>query len=143
MFHGTIGYAEGTEGKDLPIDERFFVGGINTVRGFDPRSLGSRDINGDIIGGDAELIFNVEYLFPLIKEAGLRGVVFFDAGNAYNINKVVNAESDDFGKLRTGAGYGVRWYSPIGPLRLEWGYNLEPKPGEKRSRWEFSIGTFF
>lgn len=143
MLHGTIGYAEGAEGKELPIDERFFVGGINTVRGFDPRSLGPRDITGDIIGGDTELIFNVEYLFPLVKEAGLRGVVFFDAGNAYNASEVVNAVSDDFGKLRTGAGYGVRWYSPIGPLRLEWGYNIDPKPGEKRSRWEFSIGTFF
>ena len=149
MFHGTIGYAEGTEGEDLPIDERFFVGGINTVRGFEPRSLGPRDKSGNIIGGDSELVFNVEYLFSLVKEAGLRGVIFFDAGNAYNINKVEDSESDDFGELRTGAGYGVRWYSPIGPLRLEWGYNLNPKRDhitgekEKRSRWEFSIGTFF
>lgn len=138
MLHGTIGYAEGTEGKALPIDERFFVGGINTVRGFEPRSLGPEDENGNIIGGDKQLIFNVEYLFPLIKDAGLRGVVFFDAGNAFG-----DDERYEVSKLRTGAGYGVRWYSPIGPLRLEWGYNLDPKPGEKRSRWEFSIGTFF
>jgi outer membrane protein insertion porin family len=138
MLHGTIGYAEGIEGKDLPIDERFFVGGINTVRGFEPRSLGPKDENGNIIGGSKKLIFNVEYLFPLVKEAGLRGVIFFDAGNAFD-----DDESYEFSKLRTGAGYGVRWYSPIGPLRLEWGYNLDPKPEEKRSRWEFSIGTFF
>lgn len=144
MLHGTIGYAEGMEGKDLPIDERFFVGGINTVRGFDPRSLGPKDELGNEIGGNKELIFNVEYLFPLVKEAGLRGVLFFDAGNAFG-----NDESYDIGELRTSAGYGVRWYSPIGPLRLEWGYNLDPKRDpitgekEKRSRWEFSIGTFF
>ena len=138
MLHGAIGYAEGTEGKDLPIDERFFVGGMNTVRGFDPRSLGPKDENGIVIGGNKELIFNVEYLFPLAKEAGLRGVIFYDAGNAFGDNEVYDIES-----LRTSAGYGIRWYSPIGPLRLEWGYNLNPKDGEKLSRWEFSIGTFF
>ncbi|MBF8250722.1 MAG: yaeT [Deltaproteobacteria bacterium] len=138
MLHGAIGYAEGTEGKTLPIDERFFVGGMNTVRGFDPRSLGPKDENGIVIGGNKELIFNVEYLFPLAKEAGLRGVIFYDAGNAFGDNEVYDIES-----LRTSAGYGIRWYSPIGPLRLEWGYNLNPKDGEKLSRWEFSIGTFF
>ena len=138
MLHGAIGYAEGTEGKELPIDERFFVGGMNTVRGFDPRSLGPKDENGIVIGGNKELIFNVEYLFPLAKEAGLRGVIFYDAGNAFGDNEVYDIES-----LRTSAGYGIRWYSPIGPLRLEWGYNLNPKDGEKLSRWEFSIGTFF
>ncbi len=138
MLHGTIGFAEGTEGKDLPIDERFFVGGINTVRGFDPRSLGPKDETGIVIGGNKNLIFNIEYLFPLVKEAGLRGVLFFDAGNAFGDN-----EPYDIEKLRTAAGYGVRWYSPIGPLRLEWGYNLNPKDDEKTSRWEFSIGTFF
>lgn len=138
MLHGTIGYAEGIEGQDLPLDERFFVGGINTVRGFDPRSLGPKDETGIVIGGNKELIFTMEYLFPLAKEAGLRGVLFFDAGNAFGDN-----ESYDMEKLRMGAGYGVRWYSPIGPLRLEWGYNLKPKDDEKLSRWEFSIGTFF
>ncbi|MBM2837460.1 MAG: yaeT [Deltaproteobacteria bacterium] len=138
MLHGAIGYAEGTEGKALPIDERFFVGGMNTVRGFDPRSLGPKDENGIVIGGNKELIFNVEYLFPLAKEAGLRGVIFYDAGNAFGDNEVYDIEN-----LRTSAGYGVRWYSPIGPLRLEWGYNLNPRDGEKLSRWEFSIGTFF
>ena len=138
MLHGAIGYAEGTEGKTLPIDERFFVGGMNTVRGFDPRSLGPKDEYGIVIGGNKELIFNVEYLFPLAKEAGLRGVIFYDAGNAFGDNEVYDIES-----LRTSAGYGIRWYSPIGPLRLEWGYNLNPKDGEKLSRWEFSIGTFF
>lgn len=138
MLHGAIGYAEGTEGKTLPIDERFFVGGMNTVRGFDPRSLGPKDENGIVIGGNKELIFNVEYLFPLAKEAGIRGVIFYDAGNAFGDN-----EDYDLENLRTSAGYGIRWYSPIGPLRLEWGYNLNPKDGEKLSRWEFSIGTFF
>lgn len=138
MLHGAIGYAEGTEGKNLSIDERFFVGGMNTVRGFDPLSLGPKDENGNVIGGNKELIFNAEYLFPLVKEASLRGVLFFDAGNAFGENEVYDVEN-----LRTSVGYGVRWYSPIGPLRLEWGYNLNPRDGEKTSRWEFSIGTFF
>ncbi len=134
MFRGKIGYAEGLWGRELPLNERFFVGGINTVRGFD---FGEAAKDKDL-GGNKELIFNAEYSLPLVPEAMLKGVLFFDAGYAYD-----NDEGFAIGKLRYGAGGGFRWISPIGPLRLEWGYNLDPEPGEKQSRWDFSIGTFF
>jgi len=74
-------------------------------------------------------------MVPSIK---MKGVIFFDAGNAFDI-----AENYRFDRLRTSVGVGIRWISPIGPLRLEWGYNLNPQEGEQRHGWEFTIGGFF
>jgi outer membrane protein insertion porin family len=81
------------------------------------------------------LCFNFEYIFPLIKNAGMKGLVFFDTGNAWDSGWHL----DD---MRRTAGLGVRWYSPIGPLRLEWGYVLDPKDNEASNRFEFTIGMF-
>ena len=81
------------------------------------------------------LNFNAEIVFPLIKDAGLRGVVFYDTGNAWESGYYV----DD---MRQTAGFGIRWYSPMGPLRLEWGHVLDRKEDEPASRWEFNIGMF-
>jgi outer membrane protein insertion porin family len=135
--HGQYGVITSYGGKKIPIYERFFLGGMYTLRGFESRSIGPKDpLTGDVLGGDRELFGNIEYIFPLIKEAGVRGVFFFDAGNAYN-SKILPTE------LRYSVGAGIRWYSPMGPLRLEWGKNLNPKDNEKSSKWEFSIGTIF
>jgi outer membrane protein insertion porin family len=132
-FRGRYGYATGLFGEKLPLYERFYVGGIYTVRGLGFGQAGPKAEDGAPIGGTKRIIFNVDYTFPLISAVRLKGVVFFDAGTAY----------DDHVKLRYTTGFGVRWISPIGPLRLEWGKNLEPQPGEADSRWEFAIGTFF
>jgi outer membrane protein insertion porin family len=131
---GRIGYMYGNEGKEVPIYERYYLGGINTLRGL--REVGPKDHDtGDVIGGLTMLNFNAEYIFPLIKNAGMKGVVFFDTGNAWESGYHI----DD---MRKTAGVGVRWYSPIGPLRLEWGYVLDRKENEAASRWEFTIGMF-
>jgi outer membrane protein insertion porin family len=131
---GKIGFMQANEGKEVPIFERYYLGGINTLRGL--REIGPKDpATADVIGGLTMMNFNIEYIFPLIKNAGMKGVVFFDTGNAwesgYNLND-----------MRKTTGLGVRWYSPIGPLRLEWGYVLDKKEGESPSRWEFTIGMF-
>lgn len=137
MLRGIFGYATGIGGRKLPLYERFYVGGIYTVRGLGFGEAGPKDKHTGVpIGGTEKLIFNAEYIFPLVSEARLKGVVFFDAGNAYESFK-------DFGSLRYTTGAGVRWISPVGPIRLEWGYNLDRKPGESRSRLEFAFGTFF
>jgi outer membrane protein insertion porin family len=137
MLRGRFGYASGLYGYDLPLYERFYVGGIYTIRGLGYGEAGPRDEEtGDPIGGTEELILNAEYIFPLVTDIKLKGVVFFDAGNSYD-------SFDNFGELRYTTGLGVRWISPIGPVRIEWGYNLDKKPDEKSSRFEFAFGTFF
>jgi len=109
------------------------------MRGFDFATVSPKDpVTGEKIGGVKHMIYNVEYQFPLIKEQGVMGLIFTDLGNVYT-----REENLSFTNLRTSAGFGVRWYSPMGPLRLEWGKNLDPRPGEASSKWEFSVGTLF
>jgi len=132
-IRGRIGYIQPNEGQEIPVYERFYLGGINSIRGL--RDVGPIDEAGDPMGGETMLSFNTEVIFPLIKDAGIKGVVFFDTGNAWN-------DGYHLGDMRKTAGTGVRWYSPIGPLRLEWGYVLDKKTGEASSRWEFTMGMF-
>jgi outer membrane protein insertion porin family len=135
--HGTAGYVQGYEGRQAPIYERYFLGGINSIRGFETRTVGPKDADtGDLIGGNTMFAANIEYLFPLIPEQNIRGLVFFDAGNAYK-GRI------DFSDVRTAAGTGIRWFSPLGPLRLELGFNLDPRTGESSSQWDFAIGSVF
>ena len=137
MLRGRFGYAAGIWGENLPLYERFYVGGIYTIRGLDWGDAGPRDEEtGDPIGGTSELIFNIEYIFPIVTEMKLKGVVFLDIGNSYE-------SFDNFGKFRYTTGAGIRWISPMGPIRVEWGYNLNRKSGEKASRLEFTFGSFF
>ena len=84
------------------------------------------------------LCLSADFVFPLIKNAGMKGVVFYDTGNAWGGSQSFGGYN--LGDMRQTAGAGVRWYSPIGPLRLEWGYVLDRKPGEDPYRWEFTIG---
>ncbi|MBW2646963.1 MAG: outer membrane protein assembly factor BamA [Deltaproteobacteria bacterium] len=139
MLHGKAGLVTENPGGILPVYDRFFLGGMNSVRGFDWRDIGPADpATGDKLGGDKMIQFNAEFLFPLIKDAGLMGLLFFDAGQAYDTGEDINLSD-----VRESIGYGIRWYSPLGPMRLEYGYILDRKPGENKGRWEFAIGTLF
>jgi len=153
--HGQVGYVAQVGGREIPIDERFYLGGIRTLRGFKSREVGPRvrrvgssvdPVTGEVrstgedfeyIGGTKDAYFNLEYLFPLVKDLGLKGVLFYDTGNAWS------EDQDYFSDMRSSVGAGIRWFSPLGPLRLEWGKNLDPKEGEGASQFEFSIGNFF
>ena len=137
MVRGRFGYAKGIFNKKLPLYERFYVGGLYTVRGLGFGDAGPRDPDtGDAIGGTEELIFNTEYIFPIFPEMKLKGALFFDAGNSYE-------DFNKFGTLRYTTGLGIRWLSPMGPIRLEWGYNIDRKEDESASKFEFAFGTFF
>jgi len=141
--HGRLGFAKGINGKTLPVGERFFVGGINTVRGFNfgragPIDKGVGGRRGEVLGGNKELFFNLEYLIPLVKAAQVKWLFFYDYGAAFD-----DGESIKTSGMRRSAGFGIRWISPVGPLRLEWGFNLDKKPGEPDKRVEFSIGSLF
>ncbi len=127
-------------GAEVPLFERFFLGGPYSIRGFRSRELSPKDPNtGESVGGNKELIGNLEYLFPLVPEISFKGVVFFDVGNTWAQGKWPwNGE-----QLRYTCGAGVRWYSPMGPLRFEWGWNFKPATGESKRVMEFTIGTAF
>ncbi|RPI37670.1 MAG: outer membrane protein assembly factor BamA [Nitrospiraceae bacterium] len=136
MVRGRFGYAAGIFDEEVPLYEHFYVGGLYTVRGLGFGDAGPKDENGDAIGGTEELIFNAEYIFPIFPEMKLKGALFFDAGNAYE-------DFNKFGTLRYTTGLGIRWISPMGPIRLDWGYNIDKKEDESASKFEFAFGTFF
>jgi len=138
-IQGKWGYIDQRPGGTLPVYEKFTLGGMNTIRGFRYGTISPIDpATGDRIGGEKMMFYNAEFRFPLQKEQGVMGVLFFDAGNVFTKD-----EDYTFSEIRSGAGLGIRWYSPAGPLRLEWGKNLDPEPGESESVWEFTIGTPF
>ncbi|MDH4319195.1 MAG: BamA/TamA family outer membrane protein, partial [Desulfobulbaceae bacterium] len=141
VFHlnGSIGRAYENEEGMLPVYEKFYLGGLNSIRGFKSSRVSPRDpLTNERIGGDKMWYVNFEFIFPLLTDAGLQGVVFTDIGNVYATN-----DEWDFGDYKKAAGLGVRWFSPLGPLRLELGYNLDPAKGESDSVWDFSIGGQF
>jgi len=132
-------------GNDLVVGERFFLGGPNSLRGYGFRRVGPRvptaDGNFVIIGGVQELLLSADYVFPLVPSAGLRGVLFFDMGNAFNDGENLTINPSD---LRKDVGFGFRWVSPLGPLRLEIGIPLGDRlPGEKSYEIQFTVGTLF
>jgi len=140
-FHPRLaaGYIAGNNTGHLPVYEKFYLGGLSSIRAFDNGQISPIDEpSGDRIGGNKMWYSNIEYIFPLLKEHGLQGVIFYDIGNVYALE-----EGWDINNVKNSAGAGFRWMSPIGPLRLEWGYNLNQKDDEDLSNWEFSIGGTF
>lgn len=163
-LNGEIGYVQSVDAhKPVPLFERYFVGGPLTVRGFDRFSLGpSRDVAASPsdpssvlddfqIGGNKRLILTAEIEFPILTAVGIRGVIFADAGNAFDNGQPISLKLDLFSDdedeyrdaLRTSVGWGVRWFSPIGPLRFEWGVPLSRLRDEEPLVFDFSLGSPF
>jgi outer membrane protein insertion porin family len=138
FVRGTAGTLGSYNGSTIPVYENFFVGGLTTVRGFKYGEAGPLDDNGDAIGGKNEMFFNFEWIFPVYAPIGLKGVLFFDVGHGFNNDKGFLLDG-----ARTSAGAGIRWFSPFGPVRLEIGFNLNPKKGENRSVFDFAMGSQF
>ncbi|MBT8453673.1 MAG: outer membrane protein assembly factor BamA [Deltaproteobacteria bacterium] len=162
-----------TSRKKVPVFERFYLGGIFTIRGYRLQSVGPQagvasagDPNlpiafeGRPIGGDFQAFYNIEFEFPLIEAVGIRAVIFTDGGNAWNVfdfrdqfgncQAPVAPEADRSsrpcgisGFLRYSVGFGVRWFSPLGPLRFEWGIPIRRRPQDAPIRFEFTIGQSF
>lgn len=132
------GQTEGLGGRPIPLTERFFVGGINTMRGFVFGRAGPVTPSGSLLGSAKELIFNNDFIFTISSEAKLNGVFFFDYGNGFDDNQPVK-----FNELRSAAGFEARWISPFGPLRAAYGINLNPRPTERMGVFEFTIGSLF
>ena len=131
------GAAVGLEGKPIPLTERFFVGGINTMRGFVFGRAGPVTHSNTLLGATKQLIFNTDFIFTISTEAKLNGVIFFDYGKGFGDDEPLSFN------LRKTAGLEGRWISPFGPLRAAYGINLDPHPGEKKGVFEFTIGSLF
>ena len=140
LSEGSVGYADGYQGQTLPFYKNFFAGGVNTVRGYSTGSLGPKDENGDSTGGSRQVLGTLELLFPfpgLEKERSIRFGTFLDAG-------MVGEDYDYvFSELRASVGLSFSWYSPVGPLRLNMGWPINDKPGDKTEQVQFTLGTVF
>lgn len=136
-----IGFVHRNSDRKLfPDYEKFYLGGINSLRGFGYRGVSLTEINDEgvevDVGGEKMVQFNFEVIFPIVTEAGVKGVVFYDTGNVYGSNI-------DLTDLRQSAGAGIRWNSPFAPIRLEYGWILDRREGESGGDWEFTLGGSF
>lgn len=122
----------------IPFDRRIMLGGISSIRGYNYGEVGPRDQFGNIIGGDRAVFANVEYLFPILDQLKLNGVAFVDAGNAWNA-----FDSALMSTIKAGAGVGIRWVSPMGPIRIEYGWKLTKEKGQEAGAFAFAMGQLF
>ena len=125
-------------GREVPFNELYRLGGINTLRGFGWFDIGATSYDSDgepfVRGGLKQVYYNAELQFPLVDATKIFGVVFYDIGMAEDVLEL--------SKLRHNIGFGFRWFSPMGPLRFEWGFPISKKEGEG-GQFQFSIGTPF
>jgi outer membrane protein insertion porin family len=154
-----VGYIRSTSSnRPVAISEKFFEGGINSIRGYSLRTISptlpiavTKEADSGIIqfavGGNKEFISNFEIEFPIVESAGVRGVVFYDMGNVFGDNETFFHSSQRGGDLPLGlfhsTGLGVRWFSPLGPLRFEVGFPLTRRETDDDYLFEFTIGNFF
>ncbi|MDI6796392.1 MAG: BamA/TamA family outer membrane protein [Desulfatibacillaceae bacterium] len=131
-------FIEPVENTDhIPIFKRLFSGGSQSVRGYAYQELGPKDVFGDPLGGLSLAESSLELRFPIYRDLG--GVIFTDAGSV-----LADSFSFDYGALRYASGLGLRYDTPVGPLRIDWGYQLNPQdPGRTHHRFYFSIGQAF
>jgi len=142
-FNGEVGYGEAYGSHPFPITKNYYVGGIGSVRGYAPGSLGPTYFNTNYgtyqpTGGQSKIVTNVEYTVPVPgsgTEKTLRMFTFVDGGNAFgeNINLV----------LRYSYGVGISWISPLGPLKFSYGIPIKSQPTDNIQRLQFQVGTAF
>ena len=141
VFHSKLAAGQAFENEDgkLPVYDNFYLGGMNSIRGFKSSSISPIDpTNDEKYGGDKMWFANLEIFFPLLADAGVRGVAFVDFGNVYDQN-----DNWDLGSIKKSTGIGINWLSPMGPLRLIWGYNLDNQEGDEDAQWDFAMGGSF
>ncbi|WP_026287508.1 outer membrane protein assembly factor BamA [Thioalkalivibrio sp. ALJ24] len=151
-FSGGVGYGDGFGSDELPFFERFFAGGIRSVRGYEDNRLGdlrplrngqpaTRDENDDPYGGRLRTTLSGELFFPApfaVDNDGIRMSTFVDAGNVFN-----DPGDFDAGELRAAAGVALTWFSPVGPLSFSVAEPLNDEPGDDTQSFQFQLGAGF
>ncbi|MDR3639777.1 MAG: outer membrane protein assembly factor BamA [Humidesulfovibrio sp.] len=148
--HGQLGWAAQNWGNSqIPVTERFALGGNGTVRGYSTRKITPVDGNGEAVYGDKEAFTNLELLYPLHKKMGIYGSLFFDAGNSWKEGEMWFSNPSRGGiaspplGLYKSVGVGLLWYSPMGPLKLEFGHGLDKLYDGSNNKVEFNMGQTF
>jgi outer membrane protein insertion porin family len=138
-LNGEFDYGHGLGGTPYPLFKNFYAGGIGSVRGYESSTLGSKDPNGDSLGGASRLLANIELQVPFPgADKSLRWFTFFDIGNVFDEGQKIRLQD-----LRTSAGIGISWISPVGPLKLSFGKALNAKPEDRKQSFQFQMGTGF
>lgn len=152
LLRSNLGYGNGYGSQgEFPFFERYFAGGLSTVRGYDNYSLGPRDANTNLpVGGNMRLTAGADFIFPIpfVEKApnSVRLSAFYDIGNVFQDNLSTFNSTNlgfDSSQLRTSAGVSFVWLAPIGPLRFSWAKTLNDVPGDRLRNFQFSIGSFF
>ena len=141
MLNGEFGYADSYGNKEYPFFKNFYVGGVNSVRGFDNGAIGPRDTNRFTIGGTTRIVGNAEVFapVPLIKNSSqFRLSAFVDTGSVYANNQSISLD-----ELRYSTGVGISWFSPFGPLKLVFAKALNAKEGDQTQTMQFQLGSQF
>ncbi len=141
MLNGEGGVAHGYGGRPLPFFKNFYAGGPGSVRGFEPLSLGPRDLTNNALGGTRRIIGSAELLFPmpgLSKDQSVRLSTFVDAGAVYGEGDLSGTAG-----MRYSTGVALTWISPIGPLKISIAKPLNSKADDKLQRFQFTLGNIF
>jgi len=149
---GRVGLSDNYgDSDDIPIYERYFAGGATTIRGYEQRAVGPRDPGSNVaIGGEALVIGNAEVTFPIYKNM-IKGAVFYDVGNVWaSVRDIFSGNDTDVsgskhsGGYKQGTGIGVRVKTPIGPVKLDYGFPLNDNyDDEKEGQFYFSVSHGF
>ncbi len=134
------GYSLGWANTPVPLFERFYLGGANSIRSFKAQEVSPVDSSGTRIGGNIQLLGNIEYTVPLFF--GIRAAAFYDVGNVWGPD-ISAGTKFDITDLKQAIGLGLRWTSPFGPIRVDYGVNPNQKPGEQFGNFSFSVGSAF
>jgi outer membrane protein insertion porin family len=139
-FRVLAGYSFGWSKDPVPLFERFYLGGSNSLRQFKSLQVSPKDSTGTRIGGNAQALGSIEYQIPLFF--GIKAALFYDVGNVWGPD-ISGGSKVDITDLRHGAGAGLRWNSPFGPIRVDYGIKLDQKKGESFGNFNFSAGSSF
>ena len=143
MLHGRISWADGYGDDNLPMFERYYMGGPKSLRGYTTKNIGPKDSSGNPLGGNQSLLLNAELQYPFTK--AFRGFLFYDRGNLYGGGSDLGTTSTtwDLANMRDSIGAGVRFLSPFGPIGFAYGIKLDQATGEESGEFHFSAGNSF